>query len=151
MKNILLLGLGLVSLTACHPFGPPKPAGPSLWVSLGPAVRERCETVRWSDSTWVWASDTQLPGYSLWILNYESWGSVSDFDQKNIVLRGGNYRLINTAQPTVTLDSTFTCTKTGEVLKAAYTFPNTASSAQIILDVKDGHFTGQWEPVLPPA
>ena len=93
-------------------------------------------------------SGTQLTSYRHWKAG--TLEAVSAANQ-NIVLDGSEYRLVSTVSQAAPLDSTFTCTKTGEVLKAAYTFSNAGASAKIFLDVQNGGLVGQWEAFLPPA
>lgn len=147
MRDFLLIGLGLLGLTACRPVQPPSFVASSRLVLLSPAVLARCETVSWSDASFVW-SGNQLTSHSRWAAGQLQ--SVSAPNQ-NIVLDGNEYSLVSKVNQAASLDSTFTCTKTGEVLKAAYTFPNAVASAKILLDVQNGGLVGQWEAYLPPA
>lgn len=148
MRNIVLIGLGLLGLTACQTVQPPSYVAAARSVWLSPAVVARCGTVTWSDTSFIW-SNGQLTNHNEWKAGIVR--AVPTSDQKNIVLSGTSYRLVSTDSQNVPLDSTFTCTKTGEVLKVAYTFPGAGASAKIFLDVQNGALVGQWEAFLPPA
>jgi len=126
---------------------PPSFVASARSVSLIPAVVARCGTVTWSDASFVW-SGTQLTSHRHWKAG--TLEAVSAANQ-NIVLDGSGYRLVSTMVQAAPLDSAFTCTKTGEVLKAAYTFPTADASAKIFLDVQNGGLVGKWEEFLLPA
>lgn len=112
----------------------------------------RCETVSWSETALRWSADNQLaPGYSLWQYANGKWvqAPASALSGKNIVMGQATYRVVNNDVQFTVLNSTFTCTKTGETLKATYTFPAHSVTAVIVLEILNSQPVGRWDIVRP--
>ena len=145
MRRLLPL-LTLPLLTGCFQTGSPSVQAVTATVSA--TVIAACGSVTWSDAAIVWKDDQTL-GDSLALrfdgLSPADPGPAGVLAGRSLHLtQAGGYTLLNTRATRFTsLESTFTCDRTGQTV-VARTDLASGRSAYSTLGITDGQLTATW-------
>ena len=156
MRNILLLGLVGALLTGCEKFGV-EPNAQSVELTVMQNALDRCESLTWQDAGLTWADDQTLQsGLSLSVWDGKNRQDVTLSGKAVVLSKAGTYKLSNrTGVSLSSLNSVFTCARTGEKLDAGFTFPGLQDYLHEwvsgTLNVENGQLKVQWLPSSPPA
>ncbi|WP_345460521.1 hypothetical protein [Deinococcus carri] len=150
MRRLLPLLL-LAPLASCNQ---PMTVVQIVSVTVSADVLAACGEVKWNEAALVWVS-----GNPEKVLRYLPTDSSAasfvpvDLQGRAALLRqAGRYELLNTTHVNLGgLDSTFTCMKTGQTVRANATLNSIGNSALTVLNIEDGQLKAEWHVALPPA